>query len=328
VSTSRRRRGTAVVGVVLAFMIAVPLSPALFALAVLADVCTPRTPWRHVRLLAMGVLTLAIEVAGLAGLAVLWIASAGRPRRLQGAHFALQNWWTGALLTAAHATLGLRVTVDDPRPAAGGNAIVIGRHASIGDAAIPAVLLGHHHRLRVRYVLKHDLQWDPCIEVVGRRVGHLFVDRSDAGGQAGEDLRRLGGLVGPGNAVVIFPEGTFFSAERQARAIERLSRGTRPELAGRAAALRHLLPPRPAGTLALLDGAPGADVVVVGHIGFERFTSLRAIYRAVPFREPVQVWLWRVPRHTIPEGDAARVGWLYDEWERLDASIVARLAKP
>jgi hypothetical protein len=67
-------------------------------------------------------------------------------------------------------------------------------------------------------------------------------------------------------------------------------------------------------------------VVVLGHTGFERFTSLGAIRRAVPFRQPVRVWLWRVPRAEIPDGDDARVDWLYDQWERLDSSVCERLS--
>jgi 1-acyl-sn-glycerol-3-phosphate acyltransferase len=243
-------------------------------------------------------------------------------------HFTLQHWWTGALLTAAHKTLGLRILVEDPLPARVGNVIVLGRHTSIGDAVIPAVLFGHRHGLDVRYVLKHDLQWDPCIDIIGHRIGHHFVDRGDNSARSSAAIRQVAARLDARGAVVIFPEGTFFSPARKERAIERLAAGSRPDLAERAARLAHVLPPRPAGTLALLDGAPTADVIVMGHTGFERFTSLGAIYRAVPFRAPVRVWLWRVPRAAVPGTDGTRVDWLYDQWERLDASITARLPSP
>jgi hypothetical protein len=100
--------------------------------------------------------------------------------------------------------------------------------------------------------------------------------------------------------------------------------GSRPELAARAEALQHVLPPRPAGTLALLDGAPHADVVVLGHHGFEQFTSLKAIQRAVPFREPIRVWMWRVSRAQVPATRDERVDWLYEQWLALDRSVAAR----
>jgi 1-acyl-sn-glycerol-3-phosphate acyltransferase len=322
-----RRRPVAVSAVIGALVLGVLLAPVLFAAAAVVDLCTPRARWRHVRLLATVLLALGIEVTGLAGLAVLWLASGGgRLTAFSRLHFALQHWWTSALLTAAHRTLGLRILVEDPEPARAGNVIVLGRHTSIGDAAIPAVLLGDRHRLDVRYVFKHDLRWDPCIDTIARRVGHVFVDRRDDSGRAATAIRDLARRVDGRSAAVIFPEGTFFSAERKARAVERLAAGSRPELAVRAEHLTHLLPPRPAGTLALLDGAPTADVLVLGHIGFEQFSSLRAIRRAVPFRAPVHVWMWRVPRVDVPVAESARIDWLYDQWAVLDASITARLA--
>lgn len=327
IAPARHRRPASIGVVITAFAILVSLAPLLFLVAAAVDVLQPRGRGRHVRIVAMVLAALAIEVAGLVMLGAVWCVSLGHPSRLERLHFTLQNWWTGALLTAAHTTLGLRVIVEDPEPAQRGNVIVLGRHTSIGDAAIPAVLLGHRHGLAVRYVLKHDLQWDPCIDLVGHRVGHLFVDREDAAG-ATHDIRRLAQRVDGRGAAVIFPEGTFFTPQRKARAVARLAAGSRPELAARAEQLRHLLPPRPAGTLALLEDAPTADVVVLGHVGFERFTSLAAIRRAVPFREPVRVWVWRVPRAEIPLGDDARVDWLYDQWARLDESITARLASP
>jgi 1-acyl-sn-glycerol-3-phosphate acyltransferase len=323
---AHHRRAVSIATLVTAFVVIVPLAPLVFLLAAVLDLLVPRSSWRHVRLVAMALLALTVDLVGLIGLGALWVMSGGRRvTRLSRLHFALQHWWVGALLTAAHKTLGLRILVEDAEPARAGNIIVLGRHTSIGDAAIPAVLLGHRHRLDVRYVLKHDLQWDPCIDIIGHRVGHHFVDRSDDSGQSGDDIRRLAARIDTRGAGVIFPEGTFFSPPRKTRAIERLAAGARPELAVRAARLEHLLPPRPAGTLALLDGAPTADVVVMGHTGFEQFTSLRAIYRAVPFRAPVRVWLWRVPRSEVPADQAARVGWLYDQWDQLDASITAHL---
>ena len=206
---------------------------------------------------------------------------------------------------------------------------MIGRHTSIGDAAIPAVLLGALLGLDVRYVVKRELQWSPCIDLVGHRLPHHFVERStdDNRGELAA-IRRVATGLDEHTSVVLFPEGTFHSDARHRRAVERLRSGSRPELARRAEQLQHLLPPRPAGTLALLDGAPDADVVVLGHLGLERFSSLRAIRRAVPFTAPVRVWLWRVPRAEIPEGVTARVDWLYDQWAALDASIAQRATTP
>lgn len=325
-----RRRGISVSTVVVVLVASVVFAPLLFTIAGIVDVVSRRKGWPHVRLLAMVILALAIELVGILGAAVLWIAFGGgrffHTRLAQNAHFALQRWWTGTLLTAAEHTVGLRIQVEDPTPAARGNAIVIGRHTSIGDAMIPAVLLGNLLDLHPRYVVKRTLMWDPCIDIVGHRLPHHFVERNaDDNTSELTALRSIATGLDDHTSVVIFPEGTFFTPKRRLRSIERVRTGSRPELAERAEALQHLLPPRPAGTLALLDGAPHADVVVLGHLGFEQFNSLKAIQRAVPFRAPIRVWLWRVPRDEVPTEREERVDWLYEQWLALDRSIESRL---
>lgn len=316
-----------------AFAAVVILAPLVFAAAVVADLALAPHKWRHTRLAAFAAAALGIELCGVVAAGALWLRY-GMGMRLRSdaslaAHHRLQKWYSTSLLSAARVTCGLRIAIEDPTPAAGGNAIVIGRHTSIGDAMIPAVLLTEHFDLRTRYVLKDDLLWSPAFDVVGQRLGFHFVNRSGRSGEGGElaALRALARGIDTRSAAVIFPEGTFFTPARRERAIARLRESSRPELAGRAERLRYLLAPRPGGTLALLEGAPHADVVVIGNIGLEQFTSLKAIYRSVPLREPVQVWLWRVPNAEIPRDADRQLDWLYDQWERLDASIQVRMAE-
>jgi 1-acyl-sn-glycerol-3-phosphate acyltransferase len=210
-----------------------------------------------------------------------------------------------------------------------GNAIIVGRHTSIGDAAIPAALFGNAAGLNTRYVLTRGLMWGPCLDLVGHRLINHFVARR--GSDTATEAAAVGALTdgfGDHAVAVIFPEGQFFSPERKARALERLRAGSRPELAERADALHYLLPPRPAGVLALLEGAPDADVVVLGHVGLEAFTSMAAIVRQVPMRRAVRVWMWRVERAEIPFDDDARVDWLYDQWSRLDRTVADHQETP
>jgi 1-acyl-sn-glycerol-3-phosphate acyltransferase len=309
---------------------AIALTPLLLVIAAVVDLFSAPRRWRTVRLLALVVVALVIEVITLAAAGALWI-SFGLGRSLASsrsfaAHHQLQRWYTGSILAAARATCGLRFEVEDDAPAARGNAIVLGRHASIGDAMIPAALFAGRFGLNTRYVLKDDLLWGPVFDVVGNRLRNHFVDRTPDDSEAERAaIAHLVSDLGEGSVAVIFPEGTFFTPERQARAVQRLRDRDRADLAARAERLQHLLPPRPGGALTLLEAAPRADVVFVGHTGLERCGSLRAIYRSVPFTRPVRVWLWRVARAEIPTSADARVSWLYDQWERLDASIHVRL---
>jgi 1-acyl-sn-glycerol-3-phosphate acyltransferase len=327
------RRAVSVPSVVIALGALAVLSPLLVIVAGAADLVTGPRRRRHLRLLAMVGATLVIEVVGLLGSLALWLAcgfglGVRRPAS-QHRNFALQSWWVGALMGAARRTLGLRVEVDPPEPTAAiGGTIVLARHTSIGDALLPAYLFGTRLGLAPRYTLKHDLVWDPCIDIVGHRLPHHFIDREASDSAQLDAIRALSTGLDPRSVAVIFPEGTFFTPARRDRAVARLRAGDRHELAERAAGFRSLLPPRPAGTIALLDGAPDADVVIMGHIGFERFSSLGRIYRNVPFRDPVRVWFHRLDRSDVPDDREARITWLYDQWTALDAEVTEHQALP
>jgi 1-acyl-sn-glycerol-3-phosphate acyltransferase len=170
------------------------------------------------------------------------------------------------------------------------------------------------------------LAWDPCIDLFGHRLRHHFVDRAARGDTA--ELLAVAHVargMDDDDVAVIFPEGQFLTPQRKARAVARIAADD-TALAARAERLRHLLPPRPGGLLALLGAAPGADVVVIGHVGLEGFGSVADIWRNVPLREPVRVRTWRVPAAEIPQGRRARVEWLYDRWAALDDWIDAERA--
>lgn len=307
-------------------------SPLLFTAAAVADLITGPHRWRNCRILAMVLWAIGIELVGVLICFGLWVRF-GFGRRLDSdaafwQHHRLQCWYTSALLSAARLTCNLRIDVEDPSPAATGNAIVLGRHTSIGDAMIPAVLIADRFDINTRYVLKDDLLWGPAFDLAGQRLRNHFVDRAPDDSAAERDaVQRLVEGLDERSVAVIFPEGTFFTPKRKERAIARLRELGLDDYARRAAALRYLLPPRPGGALALLAGAPHADAIVMGNIGLEKFTSLAGIYRSVPFREPVRVWLWRVPNHEIPRDPDQQLDWLYEQWERLDASIAVRTTR-
>jgi len=118
-------------------------------------------------------------------------------------------------------------------------------------------------------------------------------------------------------AVVIFPEGRLFHPDRLNRTLSRLAVQS-PERAVRLAPLRHVLPPRPGGALALLDAIPAADVVVIAHTGLDRFGSFTELAKAVPLGDPIRVVAWRVAAAEIPSGDRERIEWLDEQWLRVD----------
>lgn len=209
----------------------------------------------------------------------------------------------------------------------GGNAIVIGRHRSLLDAVVPATVFGKRG-LAALYTMKDSLQWAPNIDIVGQRMGHVFVSRSsnDLEGEL-EPIRKLAARIDDNSVGVIFPEGTFFTEKRKQRALKSIAKRN-PERLSLAERLNYVLPPRPGGTLALLEGAPNADVVLLGHVGFEPFGSLGQIIANAGSQHRIHIRAWRFARDTIPTDVDAQVQWLFERWAELDEWIASKHPLP
>ena len=312
-------------------MLVVLAVPALVILAV-ADAARGRWRLHFTRLYALGLGMVTIELFMFwVGIATALATANGRlvsKERWDRLNFGLQNSWLTSQIRVARVTSGLRIEVENPELTREANAIVMGRHLSHADALFPAMVYGLMAGHELRYMLKQELQWPPAMDLIGNRLPHVWIDRAP-----GPDSPMLAVMkstaadVDDRTVACIFPEGTFFTPGRLERALDRLSR-TRPDLAEVASRLRHVLPPRPAGSIALLEGAPDADIVVLGHVGLESYSSIRDIISAVPITEPIVVRLWRHQRSEIPEDPGDQATWLVERWIELDQWIEERLAPP
>jgi len=277
---------------------------------------------------AVGIVFLLLcESAGIVGSFLTWALSGawlGQGSSL--AHRldrALQHLWAKALLRGGRRILGLglRVVEREGLHDAGRPVLVLARHASLVDSLLPLVLLD---RFRLRYVLKRELVWDPCLDLVGNRLPNAFVLRGV--GDPGE-IARIAALargLGPDEGVVLFPEGTRFTPERREDLLARLdARGDSPRR-DEAGTLRHVLPPRRGGVLAMLDAAPEADVVVLAHTGLEAAARLGDLWRGSLLGGAIEVEMWRVPRERIPADAVGREAWLRDCWSDVDDWVEQR----
>lgn len=233
----------------------------------------------------------------------------------------IMTWWTNRLINTISRIVPLPIDTSELDEALlGGNAIVVSRHRSLLDAVYPSVLFGNLG-LAVLYTLKEDLRWEPNIDVVGHRMGHVFVTRAPQDLDAVlEPIRHLAARIDENSVGVIFPEGTFFNESRKAWAIAALEERD-PKHVNAAKQMQYLLPPHPAGTLALLEGAPDADVIMLGHAGFEPFGTIGQILASLGADHGVAVRAWRFPRSTIPTDPASQIDWLFDRWVEMDAWI-------
>jgi len=198
------------------------------------------------RCLGFAVLYLGCETLGLLASACLWMG-----RRGLASHYRLQNAWAGTLFWGVRRIFGLRLDLegDDARPP--GPLLVFMRHVSVADTLLPAAVLSARFGWRLRYVLKRELLWDPCLDVVGQRLPNVFV-RRDTGDGAREvrAVLALAAGLGADEGVLIYPEGTRFTPEKYARRLAQLAAKGDPERLARARGLRHVLPPRSGGPVA------------------------------------------------------------------------------
>ncbi len=317
------RRALTIPGLLLLFAIDVALLPILLAGALVVDVARGRGLVMVRFQLALAI-ALALHVHGVLLLAVAWVLGgrwAGATNDREGSLDARVEVWLARLAWgAATWVYGMRLEIEGADALAGEGPIVfLSRHASLLDPLLPAFLIGRAERhLSLRYVIKRELTWDPCVDLIGHRIPNGFVRRGqhDTAGA----VARIGALargLGSSDAIVIFPEGTRFSARKRAEILLSLAR-TNPSAFDRGIGLRHVLPPHTAGALAVLDAAEPIDVVFCAHTGLEDASHFSDLARGELIGKTVRVRMWRVPAERVPWGRDERVTWLQGWWRTID----------
>jgi 1-acyl-sn-glycerol-3-phosphate acyltransferase len=332
----RRVTGPLLIGALVA---AVLLLPVLVVVSVLVSVFLPGR-WRALRLLCFALVYLALEVAGLVAAAVLWVFS-GFGRWLdaavfRAAHYTVLRLLLDVLMQVAQRLFALRLVtdgdswspLDDGLPGSTNAMVVLSRHAGPGDSFLLVhTLMNRDHLRQPRIVLKDVLQLDPLIDVYLNRLPNHFVSTDPAVRYRSEEaIADLARDLGEEDALLIFPEGANFTAQRRTRAIQRLRDRGLLSAVRRAEAMRNLLPPRPGGVVAALHAAPHADVVLVAHTGLEHLSTVRDLWRNLPMDKTLHLRWWFIPAAEVPRDEAQATDWLYQWWETIDAWITATSA--
>ena len=307
---------------------AVVLAPALIPIAIVWDLA--RLRWRYPTLRLYGFVTqyLLNDSVEILAAGPLWLAAGfgtrlDRPRS-QRRHQRLQAWSIALLARRADQLLGVRIHSDHDltRTLTPAPAIVVCRHVSLFDASLPSLLyqrLGIH----TRGVIMAELLADPGFDLLYQRVGSVFIPR-DNSPDARHEAARVGHQLDQATVAVIFPEGRLFRPEVLTRSIARLTERD-PRRAERLAGLRHLLPPRPAGLMSLLDTSPAVDVVIINHAGLDHFPTLAELARHAPLTRPIEVTATRIPRRDIPDDASGRIAWLDRLWCDMDSWVHEQL---
>lgn len=295
------------------------LLPFVIPVSAVADIVARRN-FSITRTLLQAYVYLFVEFASLTVIAYLslnrWRFSEAEWRRK---HVRLEGWWAHVQFTWAIRIFRLKVQVEGDDELALGPYLLFIRHVSIVDNLIPAVFAVQRRNIALRWVMNWYLMRDPCIDIVGHRVGCTFVrGGTDQSQREIHRIREMADNLGPGEGVIIYPEGTLYSPAKRERLVSQLMRRGDDEVAEFASGLRNVLPPRLGGTIALLETHPDVDVVFCAHSGLEAALDKASIIAGGLVGKELRIKFWRVPAEAIPKHRDELRRWLFEQWTKID----------
>lgn len=262
---------------------------------------------------------LVMEVLGLLALFAVWCA---RPllssQAYLEANFRIQVWWGSTLFDCASRLFDLQMQIEGQELARVAPHVLLPRHASFGDTVLACALISRPFGILHRYALKRELLWDPCIDIAGHRLKCIFLDRGT--GRGADEARRLSEActdLAANEGVLIYPEGTRFSAAKREKRLARLAENN-PAALPTAKALKNVLYPHATGPYAAFESAGFPDALFLAHTGFEKTSSFASLWRGQFQGTHVQLRFWRVPGESIPREREAFAVWLVEQWQDMD----------
>ncbi len=308
-------------------------------LLIVAFVLSYRLPGklRAVRTLGLATTYLFAEAAATVAALVLWIGSGFgwklRAPWCQRAHYRVLGLTLDVVVGVGRRLFSLEIAAkgqdlpgDDGDPTTEeAPLVVMSRHAGPADSILLLHEIMSWQGRQPRIVAKDLLQFDPVMDIFLNRLPNRFIAPNPQAGQRPVDaIGTLASGMTARDALVIFPEGGNFTPGRRIRAIDRLREGGHEVAAARAEKLRNVLPPRPAGSLAALAGAPDADAVFVAHTGLDELVSIGDLWTSIPTSKTIELAWHVVPAGMVPEGQEDQEEMLLLAWEAIDAWIEDR----
>jgi 1-acyl-sn-glycerol-3-phosphate acyltransferase len=227
-----------------------------------------------------------------------------------------------SLMYYARRWVGLEVVLEDRMHfgSDGEPLLALARHAGPADSLAIAWLLSRTAGRLPRIVLAEALRWDPGIDTILSRLQSFFMPaQALPGADRAAGLHDMAATMQDNDVFVIFPEGQNWTPTRRAGMIQRLRERGDHERARRAEGLRNVLPPRARGAWAARSARPGADVMVLAHVGLARLSTPRMIWDALPFHDrPFVVRTWTYAAHSVPTEPVAFEEWLHERWTEVD----------
>jgi 1-acyl-sn-glycerol-3-phosphate acyltransferase len=278
----------------------------------------------------------ARELMTLAAGGAVWLLGGIGARRLSGSvqalHWRLLGWFVSGIARSVARTLEIRIVQEAGSEAAAaalhGDSplLVLSRHAGPADTVLLIDRLMSHFARRPSVVFKESLVLDPAVDLLAHRLPHAVLDTDDPR-ECEARIARTAAAVGRGGVLLMFPEGGNFTPQRRRRALRSLRRRGQHTAATAGERMKHVLPPRPSGTVAALRANPTTDVVFAAHTGLGLAAYPRDIWRNLPVGGTLRTRMWLVPRSDIPSAEDEVATWLNDWWSRIDEWIEDRGAE-
>lgn len=228
----------------------------------------------------------------------------------------LQQWWCESLMNTLVRMFQLKFDIDGNIPDCGGKILFV-RHTSSADTLLPLKTITIPQNLFTHYVLKTELCWDPCLDIVAHRLPNALVRR----GQGESEIQRIISLseaLNDKSCIIIFPEGTRHTYNKRKRVIESLRKKNDHKALEVSEKLKHSLLPRKGGSLGLVARNPSTPIVFMAHLGFEKSQKISSLFNGELMRQSIQIRFWEeVP----PERPDEYENWLYAKWMQMDLWI-------
>jgi 1-acyl-sn-glycerol-3-phosphate acyltransferase len=300
------------------------LSPLLLAAASVAAAVLRRP--QPLLLVRFATAYFALELRVLARCGVLWVASGFGTRirspRFRALHYRLLTAFVHRLADRLLTLLDIDVEPEpseDARRALESDRplLFFSRHAGPGDTLLLLDLLITRYQRLPSVVFKDTLAVDPCVDLIGHRLPHAILDRSEPE-EAEARVEQVASTLDQRGILVLFPEGGNFTVERRRRALRKLWRKGHRREAERGRQMRNVMPPHPGGALAALRGNPTADVIFSAHTGLGLAAFPRELWKHTPIGGTLTTRMWVEPAAERPTSTGEQTDWLYSWWKRLD----------
>jgi len=325
------RRSITIPAYHLAFVFVLAGLPIFMTITLICDAFV-RKNFSVTRSLLFLLVYLGSELLGMFLCFCVWLYSGvwmgvGKKRFVEGT-FYLQRLWARILFTGARIVFGLRLDVEGMENIKGSILLFL-RHASLPDVILTPALFIIPKRKRIRHIIKSELLWDPCLDIGGNRVPTIFVKRGSQDSEREIDkVRWLMKDLPESEGVMIYPEGTRFSQKKKEHILQKLKEKGDAFMLESARSLKHLLPPRLGGFMAMLEENKKSAAVFCGHVGFEKVHKAVDFVNGTLVNAVIKVKLWTVPFEKIPLTAKERIHWFMEQWQIMDDWIEEQMNGP